>query len=299
MPRRHASIWHTWTGLWLVLPGFLLFLCFNLYPIVYSLYVSLTNTNFYNITDPGNIDSVGLRNYLKLFTWPQFYQAIMLSLLFVVTSVPLKVLVGLLFASMLNSPRVWGKPVLRSLAILPWVMPLVFSCFLWRGIFTFDFGAVNQIFTSLGLPAVNWLYDARNAFIVYITVEVWLAYPFIMTVLLGAMQGVPSELYESAAMDGAGAWRKLTSITLPLIKRPLLFAGILTSIASITVFMVPFLINDAGPGRANDFMMVYGYKEAFQGGRYGYAASFMVIAAMICAVFVVLFLKLSKLTKED
>lgn len=299
MAERRTSVWHARSALWFILPGLLLFLFLNLYPIIHSLYVSSTNMNFYNITNPERLNFVGVSNYQNLFGDPQIYRAIMLSLLFVATSVPLKVLVGLLFASILNSERVWGKPILRSLAILPWVVPLLFSCFVWRGMFTLEFGAVNQIFGSVGLPAVNWLYDATNAFIVYNIVEVWLAYPFIMTVLLGAMQSVPPDLYESAAMDGAGTWRKMRNITLPLIKRPLLFATIMTSIMSITAFMVPFLINEGGPGRANDFMMVYGYKEAFQGGRYGYAAAFMVIAAMICAVFVILSLWASKLTKEE
>jgi len=273
--RGRKSVWHNAPlALWLILPGLLLFLCFNLYPIVHSLYVSATDMNFYNIGE--HINFIGLSNYQKLLGDPHIYRAIILTLIFVATSVPLKILAGLLFAFILNSEQVLGKPILRSLSILPWVVPLIFSCFLWRGMFTFDFGAVNQIFKSIGLPAVNWLYDARNAFIVYIIVEVWLAYPFIMTVLLGAMQSIPPDLYESASMDGAGTWRKLKSITVPLIKRPLLFTAILTSISSITMFMVPFLINDAGPGRSNDFMMVYGYKEAFQGGRYGYAAAFMV-----------------------
>ena len=299
MARQRTSVWHTRSALWFILPGFLLFLFFNLYPIIHSVYVSTTDMSFYNIMKPADLHFVGLSNYQTLFGDPMIYRAISLSLLFLATSVPLKALAGLLFASILNSERVWGKPILRSLAILPWVVPFVFSVFLWRGMFTSDFGAVNQIFGSLGLPSVNWLYDAGHAFIVYNIVEVWLAYPFMMTVILGAMQSVPPDLYESAAMDGTGTWRKLKDITLPLIKRPLMFATIMTSIASITAFMIPLLINDAGPGRVNETMMVYGYREAFTGGRYGYASAFMVIVAMICAVFIILSLKASKLTKEE
>lgn len=301
MGQQRGSIWYTKSALTFILPGLLLFLLLNIFPIVYSGYVSTTDTSFYNITKTGagGPSFIGAANYQDLFSNPRIFRAIGLSLLFVATSVPFKILAGLLFASVLNSERVWGKPVLRSLAILPWVVPIVFSVVAWRGMFTIEFGAVNQVLGSVGLQPVNWLYNATNAFVVYNIVEVWLAYPFVMTVLLGAMQNISPELYESSAMDGAGVWRKLRSITLPLIKKPLVFAAVMTSIASLTAFLVPFMINEAGPGRANDFMMVYGYKEAFFGGRYGYASAFMVISALVCAVFIVIALKVTKLTKEE
>lgn len=261
----------------------------------------MTDTNFYNLTKtgPGAPAFVGLANYQKILAEPALYRAIGLSLLFVITSVPLKVLAGLLFASVLNSERVWGKPILRSLAILPWVVPVVFSIFVWRGIFSSEFGAINQMLGAVGLPRVNWLFDPTNAFVAYNIVEVWLAYPFMMTVLLGAMQNIPPELYESVAMDGGGTWRKLKDVTLPLIKKPLLYATIMTSIASLTAFLVPFLLNEGGPGRANDFMMIYGYKEAFWGGRYGYAAAFMAFVALVNVLFIFFALKASKLMREE
>jgi len=173
MGQRRGSIWYTKRALIFILPGFLLFLLLNLFPILYSANVSITDTSFYNITKTGPEGPavIGLANYQSLASNPRIFQAIGLSLLFVATSVPLKILVGLLFASVLNSERVWGKPVLRSLAILPWVVPLVFTLMTWRGMFTIEFGAVNQMFGSVGLPAVNWLYDAGNAFIVYNIVE--------------------------------------------------------------------------------------------------------------------------------
>jgi len=300
MGKSRKDLWHVRSAFLFILPGFLLFLLFNLYPIIHSTYLSMTDTDFYNITKTG-VDApqfIGIKNFSDLVDTPFFYRAIGLSLLFAATSVPLKILVGLLFASILNSERVYGKPLLRSLAILPWVVPFIFSILMWRGMFSLEFGAVNQIFASIGLPAINWLFDATNAFIVYNIVEVWLAYPFIMTVVLGAMQNIPPELHESAMMDGAGMLSRMKKVTLPLIKRPLIFATILTSLASIGAFMVPFLINAGGPGRANEMMMVYGYKEAFLGGRYGYAAAFMVIAAIIYSIFIILSLKATKLTKE-
>jgi len=296
---RTRGAWESRIAFLLIIPSLIIFLFFNLYPIIYSVFLAFTNAEFTNIA--GRYSFIGMENFAKLLFHPntRFYYVLGRTALFVVTSVPLKVLFGLGLAVIFNSRLIKGGKILRSLLILPWTIPAMLSILVWRGLFNLDFGAINQMLQSWGFPRVNWLQDTTNAFIVYNIVEVWLAYPFMMTVILAALQSVPPELYDSARVDGAGTWQRLRYITLPLIFRPLWFATILTSSASFQAFLVPFVLNGGGPARTNEMVMVYGYKEAFQLGNYGYAAAFMVIISLIVTAFMLAGMKAGKMAGEE
>lgn len=298
---RPISIWHTRLAFLFLIPGIAFFLFFNLYPILYAISMSFTNTSGYNIM--ADINYIGLANFRELLTGlgSRFFYVVGRSLLFMAVSVPLKVAAGLAFALLLNSELLKGRGFWRGLAIIPWAVPAFFSILTWRGMFAAgELGTINQLLNYAGLRGINWLFDSTNAFIAYNTVEVWLAYPFMMTMILAAMQSIPPDLYESSSMDGAGTWAKFRYITLPLIKRPLLFATTLTSIASFTMFQIAFLLNQGGPARTNELVMVHGYKEAFHsaGLRYAYAASFQVLVSLMVIILIILSLKASRLTRE-
>lgn len=151
----------------------------------------------------------------------------------------------------------------------------------------------------MGVPTVNWLNDTWNAFVAYNIVEVYLVYPFMMTVTLSAMESIPVELHEAAVIDGASTWERFRFITIPLIKKPFLWATLMTTIASYMIFGVPYLLNEGGPAGTNDFLLIYGYKRAFDLGRYGYAAAFMLIVLGLLVVLVTIFSRVSKLTEEE
>ncbi|MBC7263529.1 MAG: sugar ABC transporter permease [Chloroflexi bacterium] len=294
--RGGSPIWRTRTAYLLVLPGLAFFLFFFLYPIAYSIRLSTTNANFFNFVS--GYESIGLDNYRKLLVEGKFFSPLLRTFLFMLTSVSLKVLAGLFFASLLSSPYLKLQRVLRPFFLTPWAVPWFFLVLIWRGMFNQDFGVINQVLRSMSLPAVNWLNDARNAFFAYNVVETYLAYPFMMTVTLAAIQSIPPDLYESAIVDGASSWDTFRYITLPLIKRPFLWATLMTTIASYMIFGVPFLMNKGGPAGSNEFLLVHGYKRAFDLGRYGYAAAFMVLVFGILIILVVLFSKTSRLTEE-
>jgi len=296
--KKSRGIWITNKAFLLVISGLLVFLFFNLYPIAYSVYLAFTNANFYNIM--GKYSVIGLENFRKIFFHPntKFYYSLGRTALFVIISVPLKVTFGIALAVLLNSAIIRGRAIFRSLLILPWTLPAVLSILMWRGLFNMDFGAINKILMSIGFPAINWLNDTMNAFIAYNIVEVWLAYPFMMTVILAALQSIPPELYDSAQIDGAGRLQRLRYVTLPLIFRPLWFATILTSNASFQAFLVPYLLNGGGPARTNEFVILFGYKEAFQIGEFGYAAAFMVIISLVIMAFMFIGMKAGRMTGE-
>lgn len=291
---KRQEIWESKWAYLLIGPGAILFLFFYLYPYIYSLSLSLTDQTFFNLISGAKF--IGLENFKRLFNPNStFYAVLSRTFIWVCTSVFLKVLFGLAFAVLFNSKLVMGKRILLPLMIVPWVLPSVLTLLTWRNMFTTEFGMINLTLKEVGLQPINWLWDTRNAFIVYNIVETWLAYPFMMTVTLAAMKGVSPELYESAVMDGAGWLATLKNVTLPLIKKPLLYATILTTSTSFQIVLVPYLINEGGPARTNEFFMVYGYKEAFTYGNFGYASAFVVIAFVITLAIGLVMAKVGKL----
>jgi arabinogalactan oligomer/maltooligosaccharide transport system permease protein len=294
---KRGSIWHHKKAYLFILPSLALFFFFFLFPIIYSVYLSTTNASFFNLVR--GPESIGLSNYTKLLFEGKFYHPLLITGLFMSTSVFLKVSVGLLLAAFFSSNIIKFKRILFPLILIPWAVPWFLSVSIWRGMFSQDFGVINQALQSIGLPAVNWLNNTWNAFIAYNMVEVWLVYPFMMSVLIAAMMSIPPDLYESALMDGASSWSKFKHVTLPLIKKPLLWATLMTTIASYMIFGVPFLLNRGGPAGSNEFLMVYGYNKAFFLGRYGFAAAFMVIVFAILTILVILYSKITKMTKEE
>jgi len=315
------NVWNAWKtnkAFLFIIPGLLLFFAFNLYPIAFSIYLAFTNAYFGNIT--AGFAFIGLRNFQTLLSGfipsfqdvlsgnvvglaPSFYYSLGRTFLFVGTSVPLKFLAGLGLGVVLNSQSLRGRGVLRSLLILPWILPSVLSILTWRGLFGKDFGAINGILVASGFGKVNWLYNVSNAFICYNIVEVWLAYPFMMTVIIAALQSVPPALYDAAIVDGASSWQRFRHITVPIIWKPLLFATILTSSASFQSFYVPYLLNAGGPASTNMLVMVWEWTQAFQNpgvkGAMGLAAAFSVLVSLIIVAMMYVGLKIGGITREE
>jgi arabinogalactan oligomer/maltooligosaccharide transport system permease protein len=301
--KKSRNVWTTNRAYWLIIPGLLLFFVFNLYPIIFSIYLSFTDAWFGNINF--RFQFIGLANYQKLLSGigTTFYYVLSRTFLFVATSVPLKVFWGLALAIIFNSQYILGRRVFRSLLILPWTLPAVLSILAWRGLFYYPSGAIDTILQSTGLPAVNWLGVTANAFITYNVVEVWLAYPFMMTVIMAALQSVPPSLYDASRVDGASSWQRLRYITLPLIWKPMLFAIVLTSSSSFQTFLIPYLLNAGGPANTNQMVMLWGYQQAFQNpyvpGLMGLAAAFFVLISLIIIVFMFIGLKIGGITAEE
>jgi len=296
-------------ALLLIVPSLFLFLFFNLWPIVYSISLAFTSANYINIFRPDHpkypLRFVGLDNFIKIFNDPGFKYSVYKTLLFVATSVPLKVAVGVALAFLFTSPMIWGRRVMRGLLLAPWALPVIMTIMVWRGLFDPAAGPVAHVFSSLLGRSYTIHKNEWDAFLAYNIVEMWLAYPFIMTVVLGAISGIPRELIEASLIDGAGPLARFRYIILPQISRPLWFATILTSGASLQAFLVPMLLNDGGPTsivgnafvRTNDLLMLFGYHRAFMDGEYGYAAAFYLIVVVILAVYMYVWFKVTGMYK--
>ena len=272
-------------SLLLVLPGLFFFSAFMFYPMVYLVYLSFTNARPSNLF-AGEEVWVGLANYTQVLSDPQFWNSIWTTWLFVGTSVVLKLLLGVTIALVVTSDWVRGKRFMRSLIIVPMGLPAIFTITVWRGIFSpAEFGLANQLLGTFGLSSVAWFQERWLAFLSYNVTEMWLAYPFIVIITVSALQDVPEALHDAAKVDGAGFLARFRHVTLPSIKRPVLFATILTAAASFQQFLIPYVFNDGGPARKNELVIVYGYREAFEFNQYGLGATIMLVAVVFIGIF--------------
>ncbi|MFA4641367.1 carbohydrate ABC transporter permease [Pyrococcus kukulkanii] len=286
-------------ALMLILPGLIAFLFFNLWPIIYSIYLSFTNAQLGNFPvqslNAPPLKFVGLENFKWILSDEKFRNAFKWTWIFVATSVSLKVIIGILLSLLYNSKYVKGKVIYRSLLIIPWALPLLFSITVWRFMFDPVFGPINIVLKDIGISSLpNWINDPKWAFLALNIIEVWLAYPFMLTVITAALQSVPDTLIEAAIIDGANYWQRFRYVILPSVGKPIAFATILTSAASFQYFMVPYLYN---AGLFEDkFILLYGFRKAFGAvPHYGRATAVMVIATLILAIYMYINVKITKL----
>jgi arabinogalactan oligomer/maltooligosaccharide transport system permease protein len=289
----------TTIALLLILPGMAAFLFFNLWPIIYSIYLAFTNAQLGNFPiqapQAPKLTFVGLDNFRWILSDEKFRSAFLWTWLFVLTSVTLKVLAGIFLSLLYNNKYVKGKMIYRSLLIIPWALPLLFSVTVWKFMFDPIFGPINQMLKSLGVQTLpNWINDPLWAFLALNIIEVWLAYPFMITVITAALQSVPDTLVEAAIIDGASYWQRIRHVVLPIVGKPIAFATILTSAASFQYFMVPYIYN---AGLFEDkFILLYGFRKAFGATpHYGRAAAVMIIATLVLAVYMYVNVRITKL----
>lgn len=275
----------------LVLPGLFAFLAFMFFPMAYLVYLSFTNADASNLFQ-GKEVVVGVANYAMVLSSPDFWDSMVSTWLFVATSVVLKICLGLGVALILTSPWVKGKRVLRSLIIIPMATPTIFEVTVWRGIFsTARYGFVNQVLVNMGQQPVAWLTQQWPSFLAFNVTEMWLAYPFMFLIIVSALQDVPEELHDAARVDGAGYAHRFLHVTLPSIKKPLLFASILTAAASFQQFLIPYVFNKGNQAWVNELVLVYGYREAFSNQQYGEGAAIMIVALVFIGAFMIVAVK--------
>lgn len=292
-------------SLLLVLPGLFIFSAFMLFPVVYLVGLSFTNAapanlfageGSFSVLTFGEATFVGVSNYADVLTDLEFWNSFGVTWLFVFTSVLLKISLSIGVALVVTNERVRGRRLMRSFIILPMGLPAIFTITVWRGIFSSaEFGLVNQVLGLLGASSVAWLSTRWPAFFAYNVTEMWLAYPFMVIITVSALQDVPEELHEAAMIDGAGFVKRFFHVTLPAIKRPVLFASILTAAASFQQFLIPFVFNQGGPARANELIVVYGYREALSFSQYGRGAAISLLAVVFIGAFMWINVKRGKL----
>lgn len=280
----------------LVLPAVILMIAVILYPFLYNLVISLSNMSLVHIHD---WSIIGFIQYLKVFQEPQFYSIFLKTILWTVANIIFHIGLGVSFALLLNR-GLPGSAIFRTLLILPWAVPQYIVALTWRGMFNFEYGAVNLIIVKyLSMSPVEWLTSPVQTFIAVIITNIWLGFPFMMIIALGALQSIPGELYEAADIDGARWYHKLKSITIPLIKPVMIPAITLGVIWTFNNLNVVWLVSNAGePSDKTHILVSYVYKAAFNLYRYGYAAAFSVLLFLILLVFGLVFLRKTRASES-
>lgn len=272
-------------GLVFLAPWIVGFLVFFLGPMIASLVFSFTNLV---LVRPDETRFVGLDNWRRIFTDPLVLRSLAVTVRFLLISVPLSLALPLLLAVMLNSSYLVGKPLFRTLFYMPMMIPGVASALIWLGVLNTQSGWINLFLRNLGLPAPDWFNDPRWVVPALTLVGLW-GIGNTMLIMLAGLQNVPTELYEAARVDGAGAIRSFFVITIPLISPVIFYNLVLSVIGAFQYFLTAYVIYNglAGPGDSALFYMYNLYREAFVYYNMGYAATLawgMFVVALLVTI---------------
>jgi multiple sugar transport system permease protein len=274
---------------WYVVPAAALLALVTLYPLAHVLWLSLERRS---LLDPGPPAFGGLDNYLRLAADERFWNALGNTLYFVVVSVALELLLGLAFALAVQRPF-RGRALLYGVILLPWAVPTAVSARMWEWMYNTDIGVLNYV---LGAE-VNWLGSPAWALNAAVVMDVWKSTPFVALLLVAGLQGIPRELYQAAALDGASRWTVLRRITLPLLAPVILVALIFRTIDAFRVFDSIYVLTGGGPANSTETLSIYAYKTLFQSLEFGYgsalAVSVFVLVALVALAYVFLLKKVA------
>lgn len=275
--QRHLEGW-LFASPWII--GFLLW---TLGPMLASLGLSFTE---WDLLSPPQW--VGLRNFEELFADALVWKSLTVTTIYAIVSVPLHLIFGLGLAMLLNRP-IRGVRIYRTLLYLPAVLSGVAVALLWRWLLSADFGMVNLLLSYIGIRGPSWLGDERWALMSLMLMSLWGVGAGTIIYLAG-LQGIPSDLYEAAEVDGAQGWARFRHITLPMMTPVLFFQLVVGIIAALQTFTQAFIITNGGPNNATLFLLLYLYRNAFQYFRMGYASAlawvlFLYILVLTLIVF--------------
>jgi multiple sugar transport system permease protein len=281
LARREALWGYVFISPWIV--GFLLF---TMLPMAAALVFSFTD---FDLRRPNEIHFIGLRNYARLFSDPDVAHSLWVTIRFIAITVPLNLVFALALAVLLNSRRLVGKSLFRTLFYMPIQIPLVAATLIWLGVLNGSTGWVNGLLDLVGVRGPDWIGDSSWVLVALSLVGIW-GVGNMMLIFIAGLQGVPTELYDAARVDGAGTWTTFRMITIPLIT-PIIFYNLLISlVTSFQIFIQPYVLKNGVPDDATNFFNINLYREAFSFNQMGYASALgWVLFGVILSVTVVLF----------
>jgi multiple sugar transport system permease protein len=277
---RRASI----TPYLFVSPAILLLLAFGILPIAVAAAVSLTDMNISGLANWGNVEFVGVDNYVALAADPDFWRALGNTGMFVVVGVPAIVIISLVAALLLERSGGRFARALRSFYFVPAVTGIVAISLVWGYLYNTQFGLFNYLLSLVGIEQVQWLSDQWLSKFSVALVAIWRGTGLNIIIFLAALQGIPQEYREAAALDGAGEWRTTRSVVLPLLGFAIFFVTVTTTIAWLQFFDEPFVLTDGGPLGATTSMSIFLYKEGFRLNQFGYASAGSLVLFAIIAI---------------
>src|ERR671937_3320947 len=275
----------------MVAPSIIVIAIVAIYPIGYAVWLSLHE---YSVRVPGLsrwAGSLGLRNYTTTLKDSVFWDAFKTTFIFTGASVTLELILGLAMAIAMHS-AFKGRGVLRTVVLVPWAVLTVVTAITWRSIFEPNLGFANSVLSALHLPGGDtvWLGQKPEALMVMVFADVWKTAPFMALLILAGLQVIPDDIYEAAKVDGATAWQRFTSITLPLLRPAILVALIFRTLDALRIFDLPFVLTQGANGTTT--LSLYAYQELTQNRLIGPGSALSVLTFIIVMAVSFLYIRL-------
>jgi multiple sugar transport system permease protein len=279
-----------------LVPAALCMLATVVVPIGLAIKMSLFNDVLYK---PQDYQFIGLGNYLRLVQDPVFWLTLQNSLVWVFGSVILQFVAGFAAALLLHQ-AFWGRGLLRTLTLLPWIIPGVVVGLIWEWLYQPNYGVINDLLLKAGWmhERVAWLSSPDLAMPAVIFTNVWRGIPFFAIMLLAGLQAIPDELYEAAHVDGAGALRRFWHVTLPLLRPIIVVATATRIIWTFNYADLIFVMTSGGPANATQITSTYTLLQAYSNLDFGYAGALSVVLLLVMLAFTVAYLRITRGVEE-
>lgn len=240
----------------------------------------------------------GLTNYKQLGSDPYFWQSMRFTILFVVVSVALELVLGIIFALILNE-KLRFRSLLRVAILIPWAIPIAISARIWQLIFNYSYGLFNFLAIQLGITTepINWLGAPIAAFFALVISDVWKTVPFMTILLLTGLSAIPEVLYKQAMVDGSNFYQRFRYITLPLLKPVLTVALLFRTIDALRIFDLVYVLTGGGPGGSTNSLSLYAYNY-FLTGDFGYGSAVSVVIFLIAFILAVIYIKVGRFSER-
>lgn len=281
---RRDAIW----GLAFIAPWIFGFIVFTVGPLVASLILSFTD---FNLVRPEDTTFIGLDNYIQMASDPLVISGLLVTVKFALIAIPTTMIASLGVAVLVNSPRLFGRSLFRTLFYMPIQIPLVASTLVWVGFLNAETGWLNGLLGLIGLQGPDWTNDASWVYPALTLIGLWGIGNF-MLINLAGLQSVPTELYEAARIDGAGPWSLFRRITIPLMSPILLYNLVISLITTFQYFTQAYVLTNGrgDPNNATLFINLVLFREAFVNNHMGYASAigwllFVIVLALTLALF--------------
>jgi len=264
------------------------------YPLAYAGYLSVHKVGLAQLRR-GEFPFTGWENYGRVFEDPLFWVAIKNTLTFTAVTVTSEIVLAVAIALLINQTGIWTSRVTRFLILLPYAVPPIANGLIWTFLYSFQFGYLNRILFSAGLidEPVNWAGEPATALYAVSVPYVWRTLPFAIILVHAALQGIPRELYEQAAIDGANAWQRFCKITLPMLRQVIAIILILRTAFAFAVFEEILAITQGGPGDATWVAAWYSYKVTFSPpNNFGMGAASAFILALMVGLIALVYMRL-------
>ena len=276
-------------GYSMITPTIIVLLIMSAYPLIFTLFYSFTDYNLLrNLREPASF--IALKNYTDLLTDPYFQQSIWNTVKFTILAVIFEMLIGFVMALFVNCLR-RGQKTMRTLLLLPYLLPTVTVALSWRMMLSPNYGIVNQVLQTLGLPVFNWFSDIHTAFGMLVLIDVWQSAPFVFLLLYAALQSVPQSQYEAARIDGAGRLKILFYVTIPNIKNSLALCALLRTIDSFRLFDKVNLLTGGGPANSTSTITQYLYNYGISSLDFGFGSAGAIVMTILVLILSSVYIK--------